>query len=57
MRLHHFRNVHSFLHISAHFLNASMAGPFVIEIHDVKRGKNNSIAYVIIKQQVSYNIK
>jgi hypothetical protein len=48
---HHFRNIHPHpIHISANFLNKSVTGPCVIEINDIKPGKNHSIAYAILKQ-------
>ncbi|RIA98173.1 thioesterase-like superfamily-domain-containing protein [Glomus cerebriforme] len=55
---HHFKNVHPHpLHISAHFLNKSMSGPCMIEINDIKPGKNHSIAYAIFKQPKNDDIE
>ncbi|CAG8478078.1 4023_t:CDS:2 [Funneliformis mosseae] len=49
---HHFRNVHPHpIQISAQFLKKSMVGSCEIEIHDIKAGKNQSVAYAIFKQK------
>ncbi|RIA98174.1 hypothetical protein C1645_750814, partial [Glomus cerebriforme] len=40
-----------------HFLNKSMSGSCMIEISDVKPGKNHSIAYAIFKQPKNDDIE